>query len=233
VKPLVYLFPGLMCDESLWAAQSPGLSDLAEIVVPEFRGFDSLSAMAESAIREAPRRFSVVGHSMGGRVALEAWRIAGERIERLALLDTGVAPRASGEGLKRRRLIELAHREGMGAVARAWIPGMVQPDRLVDELLMVEMTAMIRRCTVEDFELQQNALLDRPDASSLLPGITCPTLVACGRQDEWAPPAQHQEMAAGIARSTFEVIENCGHMSPMERPAELTELLRAWLEAPI
>ena len=231
MKPLLYLFPGLMCDEALWAAQVSGLEDLAEIVVPDFRGFDSLAAMAESAISQAPRRFSVVGHSMGGRVALEAWRIAGAQIDRLALLDTGVAPKAGGEGLKRRCLVELGQRQGMEAVAKAWIPGMVHPDRLSDEPLMYTMTEMLRRCSVDDFERQQTALLERPDASGLLAGISCPTLVACGRQDEWAPPAQHQAMAAGIARANFEVIEGCGHMSPMERPAELTALLRAWLEA--
>lgn len=229
MKPLVYLFPGLMCDATVWAAQASGLEDIVEVVVPEFRGFDTLAGMAESAIRGAPRRFSVAGHSMGGRAALEAFRIAGPRIERLALLDTGVAPRADGESLKRRRLIELAHREGMASVAKAWIPGMVHPDRLEDFDLMQEMTAMICRCKVADFESQQNALLNRPDASDLLSGIACPTLVACGREDAWAPPDQHQDMADGIAAARLEVFEHCGHMSPMERPGEVTAALRAWL----
>jgi pimeloyl-ACP methyl ester carboxylesterase len=109
---------------------------------------------------------------------------------------------------------------------------MVHPDRLADYDLVEAMTSMICRCKVEDFAGQQQALLDRPDASDLLSGISCPTLVACGREDAWAPPEQHQEMADGIAESRFEVIENCGHMSPMERPAELTALLKSWLEAP-
>lgn len=229
MKSVVLLIPGLMCDRKLWSAQCAALADQAHVVVPNLFGFDSLAAMAESAIRDMPERFSVVGHSMGARVALEVWRMATERVERLAVLDSGAHPRGRGERAKRLRLIELARREGMDAVARAWIPGMVHPDRLGDANLMDEIRAMVVRCPVDDFEGQQHALLNRPDARPWLPEIRCPTLVACGRQDAWAPPAQHEEMAAAIPGAKFAVIEDCGHMSPMERPQAVAKLLRGWL----
>ncbi|MDA9909205.1 hypothetical protein N9E57_01635 [Gammaproteobacteria bacterium] len=65
-KPLVYLLPGLLCDESVWQYQQEALADRAEIRIPDFSGLDSLLAMAEKVLADAPDKFSVVGHSMGG-----------------------------------------------------------------------------------------------------------------------------------------------------------------------
>ena len=59
--------------------------------------------------------------------------------------------------------------------------------------------------------------------------ITCPTLVLCGRQDALTPLARHTEMAAGISNSRLKIIENCGHIPPLERPAETLAELQSWL----
>ena len=73
------------------------------------------------------------------------------------------------------------------------------------------------------------ALLARPDAASLLTGIACPTLVLCGRDDAWSPPPQHQAMHAAIAGSSLRLVNHCGHMSTMERPAEVSAAMADWL----
>ncbi len=62
-----------------------------------------------------------------------------------------------------------------------------------------------------------------------MPEIGCRTLVACGRQDSWAPLAQHEAMVALLPNVEFRIIENSGHMSTMEQPAQVTSLLRRWL----
>src|SRR5690606_22856653 len=100
-KPVLYLLPGLLCNEQCWTAQVDALSAVAEVRVPSFKQFDSLVAMAESVLAEAPARFSVVGHSMGGRVAWELLRLVeeggGKTIDKFAVMDTGVHPVAPGE----------------------------------------------------------------------------------------------------------------------------------------
>ena len=116
-REVLYLLPGLLCDRVTWAHQIEGLADVAEIRVPSFYGFDSLTAMADSVLAEAPERFAVAGHSMGARVALELVRAAPQRVERLALLDTGTHPVREGEAEKRQELVDLAFREGMAALA--------------------------------------------------------------------------------------------------------------------
>src|SRR4051794_6153228 len=127
-RPVLYLLPGLLCDRVTWARQLEGLAELAEVRVPSFYGCDSIPTMAQSVLRDAPSRFSVAGHSMGARVALEIVRAAPGRVERLALLDTGTHPVGAGEAEKRQALVDLARRDGMAALAAAWLPPMVHPD---------------------------------------------------------------------------------------------------------
>ncbi|MDP1967115.1 MAG: alpha/beta hydrolase, partial [Reyranella sp.] len=68
-----------------------------------------------------------------------------------------------------------------------------------------------------------------PDSRPLLVDIEIPTVVIVGRQDQTTPLVRSEEMAADIATSRLIVIEDCGHMSPLERPAEVTAALRRWL----
>jgi pimeloyl-ACP methyl ester carboxylesterase len=225
----LFLLPGLLCDQSIWLKQSVVLGEIAEILIPDFRYVRSIPAMAQLVLDAAPRRFAVAGHSMGGRVALEVFRMAPDRVERLALLDTGVHPRGAGEEAKRQELIDLAREDGMEALAARWLPPMLHPDHAA---LLAPLTEMVKRSTPETFENQQRALLDRPEVRDLLPEINCPALVLCGRQDMWSPVRQHEEIAAAIAGSKLTIVEACGHMAPVEQPAAVTSALREWLAGP-
>ena len=228
-RPALFLLPGLLCDRSVWTYQEQALSRDADVTVANFYGFDSLGGMAQSVLEQAPERFAVAGHSMGGRVALEIVRRAPERVARLAVLDTGTHPKRPGEAEKRQVLVDLARREGMEALARQWLPPMVHPDRLNDAPMMRALTEMVCRATPEIFERQVRALLGRPDFGPLLPTIKYPTLVACGRQDAWSPLDQHEAIAAAIPSATLAVIEDSGHMTTVEAPAAVTGFLQAWL----
>ena len=198
------------------------MREFAEVVIPDFRFVRSIPAMAQLVLARAPDRFSVAGHSMGGRVALEVFRMSPERVELLALLDTGIHTRKPGEEAGRQELIELARREGMAALAARWLPPMLHPNHAA---LLAPLTEMVKRSTPETFENQQQALLDRPDARTVLPAIRCPTLVLCGRQDAWSPVGQHEEIAALIPGAKLVVIEECGHMSPVEKREAVTNAL--------
>jgi pimeloyl-ACP methyl ester carboxylesterase len=231
------LIPGLMCDAAVWASQVAALGDRVRIRIADHGMRDSLESMAEAVIAQAPPCFAVAGHSMGGRVALEVVRRAPDRVAGLALLDTGYRPLPQGaaaqrERAERRSLIDIARSEGMRAVGRRWlrIP-MVHPDRLTDRELIEGVLDMIERSTPRQFEAQVRALLNRPDASELLPRIACPTLVLCGQEDAWAQLTAHRDMAALIPDSTLASVPACGHMSTMERPQAVNDALRGWLEA--
>jgi pimeloyl-ACP methyl ester carboxylesterase len=234
------LLPGLMCDADVWAPQVKALSGHARCMVPAWGLADSLTAMAAQVLREAPaERFALAGHSMGGRVALEVLRLAPHRLARVALLDTGYLPRPPGEAGERERagrlaLLSRARAEGMRAMGREWARGMVHPDRL-DTPLFERILDMIERSSPEQFAAQINALLNRPDAGSLLPQVQCPVLVLCGRQDTWSTVAQHEAIAGLVRQAQVDaplvVVEDCGHMCTLEQPGAVSAALADWLLA--
>ncbi|MET0533190.1 MAG: alpha/beta fold hydrolase [Steroidobacter sp.] len=230
----VVMVPGLLCDEFVWSEQRRVLSMYARVWIPDHGSLDSLTEMAQAVLRDAPaEQFALVGHSMGGRVALEIFRLAPHRVLRLALIDTGWLPLANGiqgdaEQASRLSLLDSARKLGMAAMGRQWARGMVHPSR-IDTPVFKSIVEMIERKTPDIFASQIRALLARPDASHQLLAIDCPTLVMCGRQDSWSPLSQHLQMAAIIRGARLRIIEDCGHMSTMEQPEAVTTALTEWL----
>ena len=225
-RPTLYLLPGLLCDAYTYVHQQRALENEFDIRVLDFFGLDSMTSMAERVLKDAPERFSVCGFSMGGRVAMQVYRLAPERIERLCLLDTGMTPAAPGEAEKRQVLVDIAHNEGMDALIDAWLPPMLHPERRTDPAFMGPLSDMVRRASPEIFERQICALIGRPDARPLLPTINFPTVVAVGRQDEWSTVEQHEDFAKLIPNAKMVVIEDSGHFTPVEQPEALTAILR-------
>jgi pimeloyl-ACP methyl ester carboxylesterase len=233
-RPSLVLLPGFLCDRAVWEFQIGALSDIAECAVPDWGTLGSIQAMAEEVLRVAPERFALAGHSMGGRVAFQVYRMAPHRVQRIALLNTGADARAEGdagieEERRRRILLEVARTQGMRAMTMQWLAGMLPPYRLADAELVEAIIRMFENKSADLFEIQMKALLARPNALPLLEGIRCPALVLTGQDDRWSTPARHQEMSAAIPGSQLVLIPTCGHMSTMERPAEVSAALRAWL----
>lgn len=233
-KPVLLLLPGLLCDASNWAAQCTALAEFADCRVPVYHTLSSIEAMAAHVLATAPaERFALAGHSMGGRVALEVIRQAPARVERLALLDTGFQSLAEGDAGEKERagryqLLELARTEGMRAMGQQWARGMVLPKH-VNTPVFEAILQMITRNTPDMFASQIQALLTRPDATALLPQIRCPTLLLCGRDDQWSPLARHEVMQRAIPGSSLKVAEISGHMTTMEQPQAVSMALASWL----
>lgn len=233
-KPVLYLLPGLLCNEQCWTEQATALSAVAEVRIPSFKGKDSLVGMAESVLEGAPERFSIVGHSMGGRVAWEVLRLveqgSGKEIDKFAVMDTGIHPVAEGEVEKRQQFLELAARD-MQALADHWIPPMVHPDRVGDKALTSAIESMMFSYTFDEFRGQIAALLGREDQSLYLPGYEHDVLLICGDKDQWSPVSRHEEMLALLKKGRLEVIRDSGHMVTMEQPEAVNRLLLDWLAA--
>jgi len=186
--------------------------------------------MAEQILAAAPERFLLAGFSLGGYVALAIMARAASRVARLALLSTGPtadAPAASGF---REKLIGLAQSGKYDSVPGRLAPAMFHPARKDDPALLDRFVAMSRDCGPDRFVLHQRAALSRPDRSALLPTIAVPTLIAVGRDDQITPPALSEGMARAIPCATLVMFENCGHMAPLEKPAELAGALTTWLQ---
>jgi pimeloyl-ACP methyl ester carboxylesterase len=229
----IYLLCGLLCDEVVWQAQAAALGPDYDVRVRSFLAQDSLAAMAEHVLADAPETFALAGHSMGGRVALEVYRRAPGRVERLALLDTGYEAAVPGEAAKRAVLVDQARAEGIGAIAAPWGLPMLAPDRRSDSQLVKQVFDMVGRMSPDIYAAQTRALLTRPDATDVLASVACPTLVLCGMQDGWSPPERHERMAALLPRPPLlRLIDDCGHMAMMEQPDLVLAAMREWLALP-
>lgn len=231
-KPLtIVLIPGLMNDGWVWHGVIGPLSRLGAVFIARTDGCDSLSTMAARIAQSVNGPMVVIGHSMGGRVALELADQAGERIVGLVLLDTGAAGPNAHEAEGRLKLVDLAREEGMASVAKHWMPPMLAPDRREDSALVAGITAMLLRADADILAAQQQALLTRPNRLDLLASIQCPILAVTGSEDTWSPPAQHQDMVDRAPNARLEVVEGSGHMLPVEAPEKLADILTGFVRA--
>lgn len=224
------LLPGLLCDDALWQNQMSDLADLADCQVADFTSQDSVVDMAQSVLAAMPARFALAALSMGGYVALEIMRQAPERVLRLALLNTKARPDTQDQTARRKALLSLAEKGRFRGVTPRLMPMLIHKDRTADGDLTAVITAMAERIGKTAFLRQQVAIMSRPDSRPTLVSIRCPTLVLCGRQDALTPVDCHMEMAAGITDARLEVVEDCGHLAPLERPEAVNNALRRWLE---
>ena len=208
------LLPAMGCDGRLWA---PQIVDLAPVAQPEFGDLsrdDTLSGMAARVLAEAPPRFAVAGVSLGGYVAMEMVRQAPERITRIALFGT-------------RGSMDIRPRTVVGQGLLATAP---HADPRLSANVSGPAQAMADRVGQAVFERQQRALLERPDMSEAIAAIHVPTLVAVGDRDLICTPDDARALSARIEGSRFHMLRSCGHLAPMERPGEVTALLRQWLK---
>jgi len=227
---MLLFLPGLACDARIYAPQLAAFPDSR--AVDGYGAADSLAAMARMALQQAPDSFDLLGHSMGGRVALEVFRLAPARVRRLALVSTGVHSLREGEAVKRRALQAIGWNHGFAKLIDTWLPPMVAEPNRANPEIYEPLRQMNIEAGQEVFDAQIHALLGRAEMESLLPQIACPTLVMTGELDTWAPPAQHQAIAAAIPHSELVIVPGAGHMIQLEAPAAVNSAIARWLERP-
>jgi len=190
-----------------------------------------MADIAGRLLRAAPfETFALAGLSMGGYVAFEVMRQAPERVIGLALLDTSARADTPEQSRSRMEFISLAERGRFLGVTDALLPRLVHPSRLRDRELVETIKQMAKNVGKEAFIRQERAIMSRPDSWPLLRKIACPTVVLCGRQDVLTPLERHEEIAEAVSGATLEIIENCGHLSTLERPVEVGAALKRWLD---
>ena len=164
-------------------------------------------------------------------MALEMFRLAPERITRLALLDSSVHPVAPGEAERRAPQIEKAKAEGMRALVAWWNPKIAHPSRRDDKEFIALLDDMACMFTPAEYEMEAQALLNRPDPRPLLGQITVPVLVLAGEDDPISGPDRNAAMAEAIPGAVRVNLPDTGHFPMLERPAEVSAAMREWLAA--
>jgi len=219
------LVPGLLCTPRLYAEQLPALWRLGPVTLADHTRDAEMASIARRILANAPARFALVALSMGGYISFEILRQAPERVERLVLLDTTARSDTPEQSQVRQGLMALAREGRFDEVQERLFPRLVHRQRHADLALRSLFQRMAEETGVETFLRQEAALLCRPDSRSSLAGITCPTTVIVGDGDELTPPELAREIADGIAGAQLIEIPGAGHLSTLERPAEVTAAL--------
>ena len=228
MTPVLFV-PGLLCTADLFAPQIAALGSSFACRVADHTRHEDIRGLAASILAAAPARFAVIGLSMGGYIAFEMLRQAPERIAAAAFLDTSARPDTAEQTERRHALIRIAEAGGLDRVAELQFPLMVDASRLGDAALKAAYDRMVEETGADAFVRQQKAIMRRPDSRPDLGRIACPALALVGDGDQATPPELAREIAAGIPGAELAVIERCGHLSTLERPAEVSGRLRDWL----
>ena len=227
----IVLVPGLNCSARLYAEQIPALWRFGPVTVADQRRDESIAGIARRILAAAPPRFALAGLSMGGYIAFEIMRQAPHRVFKLALLDTAAGPETAEQTERRRHRIALTKAGRFAEAVDMHFPVVVHRDRHGDAALKRLVRAMAEEIGPEAFLRQQQAIIDRPDSRPGLAAIACPTLMLVGDGDVLTPPAQAQEIVAGIPGARLVIVPECGHLSTLERPQAVTQALVEWMES--
>ncbi|OWU85110.1 alpha/beta hydrolase [Oceanicola sp. 22II-s10i] len=230
-EPLV-LIPGLMCDTRLFADQIAACAPDRTVTVALPTQGERMEEIASNLLDQLPHRFALIGHCIGGGVAMEILRRAPERVQRLALISTSPLADTPQQAADRETVIVKARSGQLEEALKAVMPVDVLapgPGRLGIQARYVEMGLALGPAA---FERQIRALQRRRDQQATLRKIKVPTLLACGTHDQMTPVKRHEFMAELIRGSRFVEMPEAGHLLPIEQPAALTEALRGWLTAP-
>jgi 3-oxoadipate enol-lactonase len=242
--PVVLLHP-FPTHHEFWLPAAQALSSRYRLILPDFRGH------GDSGIGQGPATMAkhaadisrvmddtgigcaaFVGVSIGGYALFEFWRRHRDRVFALVFCNTKAqadAPEVRSARLK--TAAEVIERgtepffEGMipkllGDTTRA-----TRPD-LVDGALR-----MMRKMSAEDVAMVQRGMAERPDSVATLRNIDVPTLVVTGEEDALTGPAEAELMRQNIAGSQLRIIPKAGHFAAWERPQEVGELLREFLDS--
>jgi YbgC/YbaW family acyl-CoA thioester hydrolase len=241
--PAILFIHGYPLDHTIWTHQVAAMEGWCRIA-PDLRGMGQSDApdlgysmetyaadLAQLLDLLGAREAVLVGLSMGGYVALEFVRRWRDRVRALVLVDTRAEADTPEARLTRDATAATAREQGAEAIAEAMLPKVLGASTLAGAPATVErVRAMMASSPVAGIVGALAAMRDRPDSTPLLAELDgLPTLVIVGDEDELTPPAQSRAMAEAIPGASLVVVRSAGHLTPLERPAETTHALLAFL----
>ena len=234
---LAVFLHGFPFDHSLWLDQLNGLAHVRRCVAVDLRGFGRSDPIVEPMLSmevfaddvgeliEAlgAEQADIVGHSMGGYVALALWELRPTVVRTLSLLDTRAAADSPEARAGRQHAIDLLLDRGRSAFAGEVLRSLLAPSP--SPAVQARLRSMVEGTRYETMVATLVGMRDRPDRTALLPTVSVPALVFGGQQDALTPPSQLRTMAASIPGARTVLVPGAGHLPSLERPDEVNEAL--------
>src|SRR3954467_14114643 len=225
----IMLVPGLASSARIYAPVIAALWRFGPVTVANHIRDDNMAVIARRILAEAPPRFALAGHSMGGYIAFEIMRQARERVAKLALINTQARPDTPEISERRRAQIARAKAGEFHAILDELFPLFVHPSRRDNADLRKLIHDMGDDLGADAFVRQQTAVIGRADSRPTLAVISCPTLVLTSDEDNTIPNKLSVEMANGIRGAKLTITANCGHLAQGQHPQATADALAEWL----
>jgi pimeloyl-ACP methyl ester carboxylesterase len=225
----ILLVPGLVSSPRIFDPVVPALWRFGPVTVANHIRDDSMGAIARRILAEAPSRFALAGHSMGGYIAFEIMRQAPDRVVKLALINTNARADTPDITARRRGQVARAQAGEYHAIIDELFAGFVHPSRRDSAELRRLVHDMADDIGVDAFIRQQTAVIGRADSRPMLAWIKCPTLVLSGDEDHTIPNSLSVEIAEGIPGAKLRILKDCGHLPQPEQPQATSDALVEWL----
>jgi pimeloyl-ACP methyl ester carboxylesterase len=233
-SPLV-LIHGFPLDHHAWDEIAPLLETDFDLIVPDLRGFGEskkvgdLESMDDFAKDIAGlldhleiKKAAVVGHSMGGYVALAFARLFPDRITGLGLVASQTLPDPPERKDGRYKSAAEVAEKGIGVVVDAMAPKFTS-----DAPLQEFARQMMERQRPEAFVASLKAMAERPDSTPLLASINYPVAVVHGDADALIPVERGREIKAALPSAYFVEIMGAGHLPMLEAREFTAEALKS------
>lgn len=230
-KPTLIMIHGAGLTGELWRAQVSGLGDIANPVAVDLPGHgkspgdasDDISVYAETVVDfveklKAPRPI-VCGLSMGGAVALELLLKHGDRFKGGVLMHTGAR-------LKVHPLMFETLDKGLEGYFELMLHYAVAPKNATKSMGKQIQAVAVGSSEVARADFSACNAFDRMDAVAR---IGRPVLVITGSDDNITPKKYGKYLADSISGARYVDIEGVGHLSPLERPEKVNQLLRQFI----
>lgn len=224
----------------MWQPQVAALSARFRMLTPDVRGFGESLPARRWAIEEMGEELreymdrnhvddcALAGLSMGGYIAISFAVKYPERVRQLILADTRARADNDAEKAARTQMIAALEQSGTGILPDRMLPRLLQPNPSPDVVRIVRST--IERTNLQSAIYALMAMRERPDASSILQRIECPTLVIVGEHDQVTRIDECRAMAETLPNGQFAQIPRAGHLSNLENPVEFNRALESFLD---
>lgn len=208
----IVLIPGALSTPQIWKHQVKYFDSNTQCHYLDILNSESIAEMAKRFIPIAPPRFTLIGFSMGGYVALELMQLIPDRIERLILINSAAKIVSEKGKLERERSLELIKNGKFDFLIKLIFKNSIYNTNEFNHLLPF-IEEMAHQVGAENYIKQLNAILNKSDHSPLLSTINCPTLLIASKEDNVMPNERSEHMAKQIKGSSLVYLEQCGHMA--------------------
>ena len=227
MKPFIVLMPGMMCNQDVFSHQINVLESFFNVIVIEFNEYRDIELGVKNLASNLPNKFHLLGHSMGGIVAMELVKQHSKRVLSLALLNTNPYKEKEEVKVRRNKILKELDALDLISLMRSDYISRYFPDDCRDKNKLVQKCVdMASSLDKKVFYNQSVALRDRKDQTSILENVDCKTLILCGELDQLCPVSYHSDMNKMIKSSDLIVLEGVGHMPIIECPQILNNHLK-------